>query len=186
MRELNSHMFQEVYNNLGINLSTLGCVMLDTELIELAIPKDYLYYSKNQDRFWIDGLVCDKKAHVTLLYGLLTSAQNLKPHITKVLDDWLYDTIEIEDIGYFDSPYKDEDYYCIIAHIKKTDNLLEGHKRLEFLPHINTFSGYRPHLTLCYIKKDVQIRDNIIKQLKDSLINKTLKVTNLNLGKSWV
>ena len=33
MKQLNSHDFKEVYKKLDINLDTLGCVMLDLELL---------------------------------------------------------------------------------------------------------------------------------------------------------
>lgn len=185
---------------LGIDLNKLGCLMLDTEPISLPkhIIQDwqtgagvnfdtffkelYMYEANNKDRFWIDGFVAEKTPHLTLLYGLTTEAKNFKPHIEKVLADWEMDTVTIDDIGYFESPYEDEPYYCVVAHIKVTDKLLEGHQRMEFLPHINTFAGYKPHVTIAYLKKYETARDVFIEDLKTALIGKELKVTGLNYG----
>lgn len=191
MIQLKSHDYVDVYKGLGINLSTLGCVMLDIEplnnmySISLDGAEVALYYAKDKTRFWIDGWVADKVAHVTLLYGLLETAKNYSWHIEQVLKGWKLEYVEIEDIGYFDSPYLDEEYYCIVAHIKVTPELVEGHQRLEFLPHINTFAGYKPHMTIAYIdKKQGEVyRDNLIKDFKKLWVFKKLKVKEgLNLG----
>ena len=193
-KQLKSHDFAEVYKWLGINLNKLGCVMLDLDPIEVPrdmidgfthYPKfqDKLYFAKDKERFWIDGWVVDKVPHITLLYGLLDEAKNYEPHIEQVLKGWRLNEIEIEDVDYFNSPYEDEKYYCIVAHIKVTDELLEGHRRLEFLPHINTFAGYKPHMTIAYIKKDEEFRDDFISNLKTELVGKKLKVKEeINLG----
>ena len=200
MKQLKSHDFPEVYEWLGINLNKLGCVMLDLEPIRMpthiiqehetgvqvnfdAFLKEYLYYANNKERFWIDGYVADKVPHITLLYGLLEEAKNYAPHIEKVLAGWKLNEVEIDHFGYFDSPYPDEPYYCVVAHIKVTPELLEGHHRLEFLPHINTFAEYKPHMTIAYIKKDNKMRDNFIEDLKKEFSGKKMKVNEtLNLG----
>lgn len=198
MKQLNSHNFKEVYQWLGIDLNKLGCLMLDTEPIMLPtyiiqdindgsgcnfdkLFESYCYKAKNTDRFWIDGYVGDNP-HVTLLYGFLTEAKNYKPHIEKVLEGWDMPTVKIADIGYFGSPYEDEEYYCIVAHLEVTDELLEGHRRLEFLPHINTFTGYKPHVTIGYIEKRENVRDDFIQLLKKEFVGKELKVKGLNYG----
>ena len=145
--------------------------------------QNLLYFANNKERFWIDGWIGDKCLHVTLLYGLLEEARNLAPHIERVLQGWKLENVEIEDIGFFESPYEDEEYYCIIAHVKRTPELLEGHKRLPFLPHINTFAEYNPHLTIAYIKKEEWMRDSIIADLSKVLLGKKLKINpSINLG----
>lgn len=189
--QLKSHDFMQVYKDLGINLNTLGCVMLDVVplsnmySIEAEGAAVSLYYAKNKERFWIDGWVADKVAHVTLLYGLLQEAKNYEPHIEKVLSGWSLPEVEVDHIGYFDSPYPDEPYYCIVAHIKVTPELLEGHQRLEFLPHINTFAGYKPHMTICYINKEqgVDYRDRMIESFNKMWAGAKLKTFDkVNLG----
>ena len=184
MTQLNSHQFEEVYKILGINLDTLGCIMLDIKPIEATfIDDNILYYAKDKKKFWINGYVFNKTAHLTLLYGLLESGLKQKKLIDVVLNGWRMDSIEVEAISSFDSPYKDEPYYCIVAKVKTTDNLLEGHRRLEFLPHINTFTGYKPHLTLAYIKKDLRKRGEIIADFYSLLVAKKLEVKGINYGK---
>lgn len=191
VKQLKSHDFEEVYRWLGINLNKLGCVMLDIEplgnmySIEQEDANIALYYAKNKERFWIDGWVVGKVAHLTLLYGLLEEAINYKPHIEKVLEGWELNEVEIDHVGYFDSPYPDEPYYCIVAHIKITPELMEGHQRLEFLPHINTFAGYKGHMTICYLDKSQGegYRDIMIKQFNDLWAGKKLKVKKgINYG----
>lgn len=188
MKQLNSHDFEGVYKTLKINLNTLGCVMLDVEPLANMITNDNegmegLYYTKNPDRKWIDGWIAGDIAHVTLLYGLLDNAHNWEKHISSVLGGWKMDTIEIDHIDYFESPYEDEEYYCIVAHIKVTPELMEGHSRLEFLPHINTFTGYKPHMTICYIRKDKKLLDGYLKEFNALWAGKQLKVKEaINLG----
>lgn len=188
MKQLNSHDFEGVYKKLKINLDTLGCVMLDVDPLNSMNANDHegmegLYYTKNSDRKWINGWIAGNVAHITLLYGLLDNAHNWEEHIESVLSLWEMDTVEIDHVDYFDSPYDDEEYYCVVAHIKVTPELMEGHARLEFLPHINTFTGYKPHMTICYIRKDERLRDMYLKQFNDLWKGKNLKVKKeINLG----
>ena len=169
--QLNSHQFPEVYKDLGINLDDLGCVMADVEptqkMMDFKLPDDVLYTSKNPDRKWIKGWVMGETAHVTLLYGLLENAHLWEKQIKRVLKDWEMKTVSIEEVDYFDSQYEDDPYYCIVAHIKVSQNLEEGHERLQFLPHVDTFAGYKPHMTIAYIKKDKTILDEVLDQLSD-------------------
>ena len=191
MKQLNSHNFEQVYKDLGINLDTLGCVLLDIEPLSnmWSIEQDgagiALYYAHNKTRKWIDGWVVGKVAHITLLYGLLENAHDYEKHIKQVLSDWKLHEVEIDHIGYFDSPYEDEPYYCLVAHIKVTPELMEGHQRLEFLPHINTFTGYKPHMTICYLDKrqGEAYRDRMIEYFNELWSSKKLKIKDgVNLG----
>lgn len=195
MKQLGSHDFENIYQELGINLNKLGCVMLDTEPIYnntevdeeeykgfYYIEPSCLYYTEDEDKKWINGWVAEKHPHITLLYGLMKKASDYEDQIKEVLKGWEYKKAEIEDIGFFESPYKEEPYYCIVAHIKVTPELLEGHQRLELLPHINTFAGYKPHMTIAYIKKDEKLRDELIKDLKSCLVGRKMCIEELNLG----
>ena len=73
-KNLSAHKFQDVYTQFGIDLNSLGCVMLDVVPLDTmyTIEADgagvALYYAKNKARFWINGWVVGDKAHVTLLY----------------------------------------------------------------------------------------------------------------------
>lgn len=187
----NSHNYQEIYDEMGINIDRLGCVMVDLEPIETPMIMDFkmgiyeylLYYTTNPDRKWIKGFVMGDTPHITLMYGLLDNVHNWEKYVSKVLEGWEMDSVEIDHIGFFDNPYVDEEYYCIVAHIKVTPELEEGHDRLEFLPHINTFEGYKPHMTIAYIKKDDAKRDQLIADLSRELVGKKLAIKKeINLG----
>lgn len=186
--QLSAHQFPSVYKDLNINLSKLGCVMLDlVPLDSMSSPgeQEALYHAKDKSRFWIDGWVADKTPHITLLYGLMKPAKDWEKYIDTVLTGWSLKEVEIDNIGYFDSPYPDEPYWCIVAHIKPSPDLLEGNDRLKFLPHINTFVGYKPHMTLAYIdkKQGEKYRDGLVKDFNKLWAGEKLKVRKtLNLG----
>jgi len=181
MSNYKAHDFKQVYEDLGYDLSKLGCIMLDLEPVDFFVLPDELYYAKNKDRFWIDGIVAAKTPHVTLLYGLLRSGQEYKKHVDAVLEGVELSNVEIDHVGYFDSPYEDEDYYCIVAHLKITDELTEANEKLKFLPHINTFPGYKAHFTLAYIKKDEAYRDLLLEDLT-TLAGTKVKAGSINYG----
>lgn len=183
-KQLGTHNFADVYKKLGININTLGCVMLDIKKgeIENLLDEEELYYSPSKEMFWIKGFVAGKVPHLTLLYGLMKSGTLYEPYIKKVLTGWKMKTVTIDEVSYFDSTYEKEPYYCIVAKAKVTPALREGHERLQFLPHIDTFAGYKPHVTIAYIKKDRKLRDRIIKDYAESLEGKKLSVTGINLG----
>lgn len=191
MPNLNSNQFKTVYDWLGLKISGLGCVMLDLEPLPNMHSIAYdgvthaLYTSENKERFWINGWIADKQPHITLLYGLLQKAPNYAEHIKVVLEGWSMQEAEIEDVDFFESPYEDEPYWCIIAKIKKDPVLMEGNQRLSFLPHINTFPTYTPHMTVCYVKTSMgeEWRDNLIATFKEAWVGKKMKVKpELNLG----
>jgi 2'-5' RNA ligase len=174
MVELSSYQFQEVYSELGIDTGELGTVVLQCEQIPVTSVvsksrkkiKRQLFFSKNPSQKWMQGAVGEKIAHVTLLHGLLS--KEYQPQIERVLADWeapLF--VEIEGIGCFDSVSLGEPYSAIVAHIKLTPELLEARARLAFLPHINTFSIYHPHITLAYVR--MQYRDKWLGYLQHNL-----------------
>lgn len=182
-KQFNSHDFEEVYKDMGIDVDKLGCIMLDLNadnLPDLPINEKDFYSSKS--RFWIKGNVSKKTPHVTLLYGLLKPGPEWKEYVDKVLGSWKVDTVKIRNVGFFESNIPDEPYYCIVAHIEITPELKEGHQRLELLPHINTFPGYKAHFTLAYIKKDEANKNSVVSHLNTVLPGKQLKVVKLNYG----
>lgn len=139
----------------------LGAVMLpikDVALFEGGrenfLEPDDLYTSPDPNNFWVKGDVTHK-AHVTLLYGLLAKAYEIQEVVDAALEGWtrpLY--FEEAEIDIFDSPKPDtEPYKCIVARVNSPE-LIEAHQRLSFLPHINTYPEYKPHITLAYVKEE--------------------------------
>lgn len=183
MTKLSAHQFKDMYQDLGISLDTLGCIMLDLEPLEFKVNEDALYYAKDKKRFWIDGNVASKTPHVTLLYGLMRSGPELKKHVDTVLEGHIPSEVTIDHVDFFDTPPNtDEAYYAIIAHLKITDDLQGAHDRLQFLPHIDTFPGYKAHFTLCYVKKNERTRDQLIEELNKHYKGKTIKAGKINYG----
>lgn len=192
--EFKAHNFPEVYKDLGIDLRELGCIMVDTEpLPNFTINPDILYTSPDPNKFWIKGQVSQETPHVTLLYGLLPSVT--RSHVDTVLDGQVPETVSIKGVGHFDSPYEDEEYYCLVAHVDVGDpsweekTLTEANERLSLLPHVKTFPGYKAHLTLAYVRKDafgetypLESLDSFKQELYRLLGKKQLAVTGLNYG----
>ena len=155
-----------------------------------ACPKledELLYFTKKKDRFWIKGQVAKDNPHVTLLYGLMPGVK--KKHVDAVLKGWTKKTIMIDGISYFDSPYKDDPYYCIVGEVNPYGDgdlhtLEEANERLKLLPHVNTFPGYKAHITLAYVKKDQAVLQKAIEQFDKALVGKRLRVAGLDYGKS--
>lgn len=183
-KKLSAHQFKDMYAGLGYSLDKLGCIMLDLKPQTFKINESALYYAKDSKRFWIDGNVAGKTPHVTLLYGLLRSGDELRQQVDTVLpEDCLPKEVVIDHIDYFDTPPNiDEEYYAIIAHLKITPELQEAHDRLSFLPHIDTFPGYKAHFTLAYIKKNDTTRDSLCASLNKHYKGKTIKAKALNYG----
>ena len=157
MPRLTAHEFPGLYDNLDVDTDKLGFIMLKVRpfpvLQFVEDGEDDLYYSPDKDSY-IQGVVAETKAHVTLLGGLLKPGPQWRKEVDQVLESWVVPRIKIKAIGAFPSPYPDQDYSCIVAHIDVTPELQEGNDRLAMLPHINMFPGYHPHVTIAYVKSD--------------------------------
>jgi 2'-5' RNA ligase len=194
MVELNSNQFPEVYNALGVKISDLGFVGLELEPLDIVKHveggEDDLYYSTHPDRFWIKGPVGEVSAHMTVMFGLMEKAYDWAPFVDQVLDGWKPESIEIDHVGYFPSNIEGEDYSCIVGHVKVTPEILEGHQRLQLLPHIETFPlAYRPHVTLAYVKNGpsnvdwaITTREKWVRSLQGHFSGVALPVQGLTYG----
>lgn len=165
----------------GIDPSKMGCVMLDVEKIPVAnyIPAEWAYVSTNPDHHWIKGL--DAGDHITLLYGLLENANEIKGAVDEVLEGWKPRDPWIHYIGSFPSTFEDEPYACIVAHIQVAEWLTDAHARLSLLPHIDTFWDYKPHLALGYVKAEHQ--HDAMRLISEGLLSFRLKAKGLNYGR---
>jgi 2'-5' RNA ligase len=141
---------------MGIEVSKLGCVMLDLEPIDAAAfaPSNWAYYAKNPEYKWVKGF--EVRSHITLLYGLLKNANTIRWAVDEVLEGWEPGQIVVDRIGSFPSNLDGEPYACIIGHIRVTAQLLDAHARLSYLPHIDTFWEYKPHVTLGYVHEEFE------------------------------
>jgi hypothetical protein len=184
-QKLSAHQFMEVYQNLGISLNKLGCIMADTEPLvvsDIISPED-LYTAVNPaEHAYVNGIVSEDVPHATLLYGLLRSGPELQKHVDAVLTGWNLGQVEIANVVAWPSRYEDEQYYCLVAELALTPELLEANARLRMLPHIDTFPAYRAHITLAYIKQDDEKRDQYLDLLRQRFVGQTVAVKSLNYG----
>ena len=146
----NAHQIEWIYEDLNINLDTLGCIMANMTPPEVDIPAEFEYYTSDPEKFWIKGVVTDK-AHVTLKYGLLPGVK--KTHVDEVLKDWGLTDVYKKELFVFDSPYDNEPYKCIVMAMESS-SLSEANALLSMLPNVCTFKDYVPHLTVAYVKEE--------------------------------
>ena len=176
--QIASRDYPELYKDIDIDIDDLGCIMLDLEPMEVM-----KYVEGREDELfenpkWDQGSVpAETVPHVTLLYGLLENGNKWKDKVDLLLKDWKLDKVKIEKVGFFDTP----DSYAVVAHLEKTEELVDGHERLTLLPHVNTFSEYLPHMTLAYVKKEANVEE-WVKLLGKQYNSKTVKAAGINYG----
>jgi hypothetical protein len=187
-QQLSAYQFSHIYEDLGYDIGKLGCIMLDIESGDLekqvvsVIDPAEVYIDEDPDSF-ATGIAAGDP-HVTLLYGLLRSGPEMQKHVLRVLEDSAVvpETIHIDGIGYFDNQRPDKPYFCIVAHVEITPALQACNDRLKFLPHIDTFPGYRAHMTLAYIKRDEAVRDRVVSRLNEAIGGRLLLTKGINFG----
>lgn len=178
---VSSRDFPNLYDGTGVDPEDLGCIMVDVEPIAVMthLPDDFasdlIDATSRHDHAM--GAVAEKEAHVTLLYGLLENGNTWKDKVDAVLEGWSLDTVKIHEVGFFETP----DSFAVIAHVVLTPELIDGHERLTLLPHIQTFSEYKPHITLAYVSKDADINE-WVSLLGDQYNGTTVKVSGINYG----
>lgn len=166
--EPNIHDFPWLKGDTGVDPNKLGAVMLPVGFRKRMLERGYelgiisesdLYTSENPDLFWIKGDVTER-AHVTLLYGLLTPAYEQAETIARLLQDWKApDWLPIVSFEAFPSTIAGEPYACIVARVgDRYDYLAEARGRLEYLPHVNTFPTWKLHATVAYVQADAAER----------------------------
>lgn len=159
VNQLSANDVPNLYDDIEIDTRAVsddnyrGCIMMNTEVIPvLQFVKDAeqdLVTSTNRHDHTM-GAVSEIEPHTTLLYGLLNNGNAWKDKVDQVLEGWSMDTVKIEEVSYFETP----DSIAIVGLLEKTDELIDGHERLTLLPHVNTHSEYKPHITLAYISKE--------------------------------
>lgn len=172
----------------GLDTPDLECVMLDVE--ELPIhemygrdihEKDFFYGPADEPKLrYAQGPVAEQSAHLTLLFGIHPSETYIDD-VMNALGDWTPDEIFVDQVGYFPSNLKGYDYKVVVGQVKPTANLMLARKRLETLPHTNSFTEYKPHITLAYITGDADV-DTWVRRMNVYLKNRVLTPISLNLG----
>jgi len=178
--------FPQIYERLGMALGDFGCIMLDVEPLPvldiLEKSKDWFYFSTNPKLKYVKGPVGSTEAHCTLLYGL-TPDKNAGVKQRDSVDELLYglDLSEVQ-IDHVDSfpPQFNEPYSCVVAKLKTNSALGEANRRLRFLPHIDSFLEYRPHVTLAYVNQ--ADTEETIKKLNDELEGLKIPAKGINYG----
>lgn len=170
----------------GLTDKELECVMLDIPPFKFMdrgwdgkIPIEDLFYGKVPQLEYAQGLVGQRNAHVTLMFGIHPSVSYVRA-VTEALAPWDPEPIELERITSFPSTVAGQDYSVIVASVVETTNLLEGRTLIEQLDYTDRFETYRPHVTLAYVNASVDVHE-WIDNLSWILEGRTYPVT-LNLG----
>lgn len=184
--------FPAIYERAGMTgPGDLGCIMLDLEaipvdmLIRRSARPDVRYFWPTDDPQgrlnYAKGPVADHGAHATLLYGLTPDAEagvRQRQSVDELLADLDLSFVIVQDVSYFPGMFG-LPYGCVIAHVT-SPALIEANRRLRFLPHVDTFVEYRPHVTLAYVQAaDVS---DAVEALRASLVGKALYATGINYG----
>lgn len=183
-------------SQLGVDIKTLGYVGLTFDALPVRevlsqgaesgvgiIESDYVYAPDGDYRDWVSGPVGERKPHVTAKYGLLTPAHAMKPAINELIGWPREVSVEVMDITVFPSPYPDLPYGCLVA-LLGGEELAEMNASLSVLPHVDSFSEYRPHLTLAYLKPEVASYAGIAEATR-WLLGQKLTVTGIDYGKVY-
>ena len=176
--QISARDYPDLYDDMEIDPDNLGCIMLDLEPMKVMEYVEAHEDDLFENPKWDQGPVpAETVPHVTLLYGLLENGNKWKKKVDMVLKDWSVKSVTVEEVGYFDTP----DSYAIVAHLEKTPELVDGHERLTLLPHISTFSEYKPHMTLAYVKKEADPKI-WVKALNKVYKGKKIKASAINYG----
>jgi hypothetical protein len=186
-KRLSAMHHRGLYENLGIDLSNVGCIMLDTEPIKVAdiiAPEDLYYANDPVKNPHTKGAVSEQAPHVTLLQGLVKPGPELKAEVDTMLEGWTADSVTIKEIAYFAGADPKEPFDCIVAILDTSGKLQEGNERLQMLPHVTMYpGGYRAHISLAYIQRHPERRDAYIKALNARYAGKKLGVRGINYGR---
>lgn len=184
--------YPQVAERAGLQLGHFGCIMLDVQPIPISavltsafrdVNLDEIYYHSDHPILrYVKGPVAEDGAHVTLLYGL-TPDDNAgiaqKESVDELLSGLDLHSVEIKEVHAF-PPQFGLPYACVVGRLKVTWDLAEANRRLRFLPHVDTFVEYAPHVTLAYVHEDY--RDAVINALHYELVDEKLAARGINYG----
>lgn len=178
INQIASRDYPDLYKDIDIDEDDLGCIMLDLAPMEVMKHvegmEDDLFENPKFDQ---GSVPAETTPHVTLLYGLLENGNKWKNKVDLLLKDWKLKSVKIDHVDFFET----SDSYAIVAHLEKTPELVDGHERLTLLPHVNTFSEYKPHMTLAYVSLDADPK-KWVNKLAKIYNGKTIKAFGINYG----
>lgn len=145
------------------------------------IPRDYIF--SNDWRTWIAGPVGENAAHVTVKYGLLTPSYERKEVINELIG-WPREdfAVQVVDVEVFPSTFDDLPYGCVVLRLGG-DELLEMNAALSTLPHVDSFTSYKPHITLAYVSPEMA--DDAATEARYRWLDARLKATGIDYGKVY-
>jgi 2'-5' RNA ligase superfamily len=167
MRSQNAQHYADLLAQAGIDPDRMGCVMADFDPIPVTslLPRS-ITFATDPNRPWVRAKVAESGSHVTLLYGLLDPQAAASPdplnhraagqHLTSTIYYLLFDLMPLDPVtvtgaAFFPSPGVS---YGAVVLLIDSPQFREANRRLRFLPHIDTFAEYRPHLTLAYVANE--------------------------------
>lgn len=178
--------YPQVFERVGMKLGHFGCIMLDVEPIPvgelLGAGPEWFYYSDDELLRYVQGPVSETIAHATLLYGLTpddNAGIDQKESVDELLDGLDLTSVTVDHVGSFPGQFG-HPYSCIVGHLRITDDLREANRRLRFLPHIETFTEYRAHVTLAYVHHEET--EQTVFSLNERLHGAELTAVGLNYG----
>lgn len=179
--------------DMGIVPGQLGAVMLDVEPVDVShiLEPGWDFITADPALPYITKFQQEGgPAHITLKYGLLKPAYAIRWAIDEVLDGWEWGEVTANGATLFPGARRDADtgegYKTLVLRIARTPELMDGNARLSFLPHIDTFPEYKPHLTLAYLKEE--FADEALARVRSELFEDPgfpsleLKPVELNYG----
>ena len=149
---------ERTQSELGItDTSELKCVMLSTKIIgtlDLSFAKGVQY--SDPQSYWIDGIVKSADRHITLRYGFLPQVR--QAHVVEVVNPKVLIGAHVN-LSRVEVWRPQEGEFDIVVMTVDPDSpvwpgttLRDVYDALGILPNINTFSDYRPHITLGYFQ----------------------------------
>lgn len=128
------------------------------------------------------NIPAQENPHFTVFYGLTEKGFKTPDiDIQEVLQENLPSTVEVNKITVFDN---DDQYKVIVAELDKTDELQRLYDVFLGLDHYELeFPTYKPHITLCYVDKEVETKP-FLDAFKE-LIGKQVSVTGFQIDNPW-